>query len=220
MNAFKTDEQTGEATYLPATYATSLNKGLERLFEVSKTSLELAVEHNTEVLVSYKKALTMPGFLLFGLANRVLEDYVVVLKRLLDLAIVHPVSEADQKDSHNTSKTKTEITDQILESVDRVIAAQKSILSLTAKKTHTVNEQACVNGAPAETFEDILQLRVDALLAKEIVDLVVKQQPCVDGASDDTVADIVQLRVNTRRATEGADRIANPSKTAADPAVN
>jgi hypothetical protein len=220
MNATKTNEQTGEATYLPAAYATSLNKGLERLFEVSKTSLELAVEHNAAVLVSYKKALTTPGFFLFGLANRVLEDYVMLLKGLLDLAIVHPVIEADQKDSHDTSKAKAEITDQILQSVDRMIAAQKSTLSLTAKKTKAVNEQACVNRALAETFEDIVQLRVEALLAKEIVDLVVKQQPCVDGASDETVADIVQLRVNTLRATESADRIANPSKTAADPAVN
>ncbi len=51
-----TEAETTEATYCPAAYATLFNKGLERVVEMSKTSLDLAVKQNAEVLASYKKA--------------------------------------------------------------------------------------------------------------------------------------------------------------------
>ena len=51
----KTETETIEATFDPTAYATLFNKGLKRVVEVSKTSLDLAVEQNAEVLASYKQ---------------------------------------------------------------------------------------------------------------------------------------------------------------------
>ena len=53
--------------YARQRYATLFNKGLERVVEAGKTSLDLVVEQNTEVLASYKKAMkasAMPGLFL------------------------------------------------------------------------------------------------------------------------------------------------------------
>jgi hypothetical protein len=97
-NATKTEAETTEATYCPAAYATLLNKGLERVVEMSKTSFDLAAEQNTEVLASCKKALkalSMPGLFLFDLAGQAFEGYVTLQKSLLDLAVEQSSAAAD-----------------------------------------------------------------------------------------------------------------------------
>ncbi len=210
---------TGEGMYGPVAYAALLNKGWERVFELSKTSLELAVEQNAEVLASYKKSLRVSGFFLLHLASQTLEGYVMLQAGLLGLTVGHLFIEAAQENSHD-SKAKAGIATLLLKTVDRTIAVQKSILALSAKQTKAVSEQPCVNGAPVEMVEDIVQLRSDTLLAKEIVDLVVKQQPCINGVPTGSDADIVQLRVNTLRAEESVAPAANPLKKTADPSVH
>lgn len=222
MNAIttKTDGEPGEGMYGPVAYAALLNNGWGRFFELGKTSLELAVEQNAEVLASYRRSLRVSGTLLFHLANQTLEDYVTIQKCLLGLAVGHPYIEAARENSHDISKAKAGITKLLLKSVDRTIAVQRSILALSAKQTTAVSEQPCVNSAPIEIVEESVQLRVDTLLAKEIVDLVVKQQPCITGVPSETDADIVQLRVDTQRAKESVDPVANPLKTTADPSVH
>jgi len=217
----RSEWETGEATYSPVVYATLLNKGLkglERVFEVSKTSLELALEHNAEVLASYKKALEVRGFFLLDLAGQAFEGYVTLQKSLLDLAVERPVIEAAQENSPDTSNAG--MTDLILQSVDRTIAAQKSILARAGEQTKAAGEQPDINITPVESVEDIAQLQVDTLLAKEIVDLVVKQQPCINNSPTETGSDIVQLRVNTLRAKESVDLATNPLETTTDPSVN
>ena len=64
----KTEAETIAATFCPAAYASLFSKGLKRVVEASKTSLDLAVEQNTEILASYKKVLnasSIPGLFLF-----------------------------------------------------------------------------------------------------------------------------------------------------------
>ncbi len=213
----KTDRETGDGTHGPVAYAALLNKGWERVFELGKISLELAVEQNAEVLAAYKKSLS--GFFLFHLASQTLEGYVMFQKCLLGLVVGHLFIEAAQENSHD-SEAKAGVANLLLKSVDRTIAVQKSILALCTKQTKAVSEQPCVNSTPVEMVEDIVQLRADTLLAKEIVDLVVKQQPCIDGEPTGSDADIVQLRVNTLRTEESVAPAANPLKNTADPSVH
>ncbi len=217
--AMKTGRETGEATYGPVAYAALLTNGWERVFELGKTSLELAVEQNAEVLASYKKSLRVSGSFLFQLASQTLEGYVALQRGLLALAAGHVFIEAAREDSHETSETKARITKLLLESLDHTIAVQKAILALSEKRTKAVSEQSRFNNTPVETVEDSVQLRDDRLLAKEIVDLVV-QQPCIDGVSDDTEADIIQLRVNTQGAKESVDPAENPPKNKTNPSVH
>ena len=57
----KTDAETIEATFCPAAYATTLNKGLERAVEASKTSLDFVVEQNAEAnQAKHKPAPALP----------------------------------------------------------------------------------------------------------------------------------------------------------------
>jgi hypothetical protein len=66
--------------------------------------------------------------------------------------------------------------------------------------------------------KDTVQLRIDTLLAKEIVDLVVKPNPGVACTPvHETVADIVQLQVETK---ETKDLAAKALKTTPEPLVN
>lgn len=215
MNAITTemDSNTGAGMYGPVAYAALLNKGWERVFELSKTSLELAVAQNAEVLASYKNNLRVSGFLLCNLASRTLEHYVTLHNKLLALAVGYLFVEATRESRDESRKSNAEMTKLLLESIDRMIAVQRSILSLSAKQTKGVSERPSVNTMPDEISEESAQLESDTLLAKEIVDLVVKQQPCIDGACGD--ADIVQLRVNPR----GVDVVAKGRKKT-DPSVH
>ncbi len=88
-NTKSTKEETNEMTYDTAAFATLFNKGLERVAEVSKSSLDLAVAQNTEFLASCKNALKipMPGLSLFDMAGSAFEGYVALQKSLLGLAV-------------------------------------------------------------------------------------------------------------------------------------
>lgn len=219
MNAIATemDSNSSEGTFGPVVYTALLNKGWERVFELSKTSLELAAEQNAEVLDSYKKSMRASGSVLFNLASKTLEDYVALQMELLSLAVRYLFIKAVQENGDESNNEKPAISNLLLKSVDRTIALQRSILALSAKQTEAVSEQPC--GAPDEIVDDSAQLQADTLLAKEIVDLVVKQQPCINGVPGETDADIVQLRINTQRAKEGAEPVANPLKNT-DPSVH
>jgi hypothetical protein len=134
MNA-STKSMNAEAETIEATvvYANLFNKGLNRVVEVSKTSLDLAVEQNTEVLDCCKKALKasiMPGLSLFDLAGQAFESYVALQKNLLDLAVEQStaVTEAAQEYSYDVGEAGA-ITNRLIgHSVDRMMAGQKSVL--------------------------------------------------------------------------------------------
>jgi hypothetical protein len=196
-----TEAETIDATYSKAAFATMYTKGLERVVEVSKTSMDWAVQQNGEVLASYKKALNaspIPGLFLFDPALQAFAGYVTLQKSLLDLAVEQgtAVIEMAQGFSHDADKAKPGITN----------------VSDTGK------QQPKVISAPVQPVKVTVQLRIDTLLAKEIVDLVVKQQPAVVGTPvDETVADIVQLQVETNKIV---DLTAKTLKNTEKPLVN
>lgn len=206
----------------PVAYAALFNQGLERVFEVSKSSLDLAVEHHAEVLASYRRALkasSLPGLFVFDLAGSAFEGYVALQKRLLNLAIEQPVTEAVEEDCRDTGATTDEVANGILQSVDRMIADQESMLAYAAEQIKAVSGQPSVTIATVdEIVDEIVQLRTDRLLAKEIVNLIVQSR--VDGVSFEAVADIVHVRVNTANTEEGVDLAANFLNDPADPFAN
>ena len=176
-----TKEETTEVSYSTAAYATLLNKGLERVVEVSKTSLDLAIEQNTELLASCKKALKaspMPNLFLLDLAGSAFEGYVALQKNLLGLALEQSTAVIDAvQDSLDASKSKDDISALIQQSMDRTVAAQNSVLDYAAKQAkvagETVKQQPGVTGTPVEIVTDSVQRGVDTLVAaqKEILNL-------------------------------------------------
>jgi hypothetical protein len=175
-----TKEETNELTYGVAACATLLNKGLERVAEVSKSSLDMAVAQNTEFLTSCKKAISvpLPGAFLFDVAGSAFEGYVALQKSLLGLAVEQStaVLEATQECSLDSDKANA----LIQQSLDRSVAAQSSVLDYAAKQTkaagESVKQQPGVTGSPVETVTDSVQKGVDTVVAaqKEILNLATK----------------------------------------------
>jgi hypothetical protein len=179
-----TKEEATEFIYSTAAYATLYNKGLERVVEVSKSSLDLAVEQNAEILASCKKALKatqMPGLFLFDIASSAVEGYVALQKNLLGLAVEQSTSviDAAQECSLDASKAKG-ISNLIQQSMDRTVAAQNSVLDFAAKQAkvagETVKQQPGVIGTPVETVTDSVQRGLDSVVTaqKEILNLASK----------------------------------------------
>jgi hypothetical protein len=140
-----TKAETTESTCCPFASATLFSKGLERVIEASKTSLDLAVEQNAEVLASCKKALSassMPGSFLFDMAGQAMEGYVTFQKSLLDFTAEQNATavEAAHRYSHDASKAKEGIAHVIRQSVDHAEAAQKTALDLAAKQTKEASD--------------------------------------------------------------------------------
>jgi hypothetical protein len=128
------------------------SKGLKRVIEANKTSLDLTVEYNSEVLGSCKEALkawSMPGLFLFDLAEQTFVSYVSLQKSLLDLA-VEPgtaMTKAAPEYVQKPSKARagigklieqpevvgTPVTDSVQRGVETVVEAQKEIRKNSAK---------------------------------------------------------------------------------------
>jgi len=170
-NTHATEADTIKATYCPAEYATLFNNGSKRVIEVSKTTLDLAVEQTTEVLASCKKALpaSMPGLFLFDLAGQAFEGYLTLQKRLVDLAVEQSTAavEATNEYMQDASKATAGFPTLIQQSVERTVTAQKSVLEFAVKQTTAVSDavkqQPGVTGTPIETVADAIQRGVDTL---------------------------------------------------------
>jgi hypothetical protein len=215
----KTEEAT-EATSYPAAYASLFSKGLERVVEVSKTSLDLAVEQNAEVLGSCRKALeatsSMPGLFLFDLASQAFEGYIGLQKSLLELTVEQSTAilEAAQGYSYNPGKLKSEIVDTIRRTSDRKAAAGKSVPEAAPKPvvSEIAKQQPSVSRPPVPpVVKDSVQPGVVAPPAQKAVALAPKQAKTVSDTAKQQpgapvkVADIVQLEVDTLLAKEIAD---------------
>src|ERR1039457_6607770 len=62
--------------------------GIERLAELQKKGLEIAVRHNAEVVSTWKKiAVAAPGLLMFDLANTAFERFAETEKNAIDLMV-------------------------------------------------------------------------------------------------------------------------------------
>jgi hypothetical protein len=178
-------EETIEATFCPVALATQYNKGLERVIDASKTSLDQAVQQNAEILASIKKALkgtSLPNLFVIDLAGQAFEGAVAVQKNLLNLALEQSVAtaEAFQAYRQDATKAQSEFGNVLQASLDRSIAAQNSVIEYAVKQTKTVTEtvkqQPGVAGTAVETVTDSVQRGFDTVVAaqKEILNLAVK----------------------------------------------
>ena len=164
-----------EETSSAAVSADLLNKGLERVAEVSKTWLDLASEQNAEVLASYKKTLkawSLPVFLFDGIGTAA-EGYVALQKSLLELAVEQStaVITAVQECSQDASNAKSKINTLIQESTDRTVAAQSLVLEFSATQAKAVVE---IVERQSGTLVETVQRSVDNLATKTAKNMAAK----------------------------------------------
>lgn len=134
----KSTNAEAEAVEVTSAYATLYLKGLERVVEVSKTSLDVAAEQNTEVLDYCRKALksySMPGLLLCDIADEAFKGYVTLQKNLLDFAVEKgaTLTEEAREYSHDAGEAVAISEHVIRQSAARAIATQKSVLNIAKK---------------------------------------------------------------------------------------
>ena len=155
--------------------------GIERLADVQRKGLEIAVKHNAEVACAWKKfTLPMPGVLMLDLATAAFERYAEDSE-----GRNRPYGGATHTFSKLVKERKFKVTDTIeqgkksaKEAIEHSVAAQKTALDYTAKQTkaafETAKQQLGYAGTPAGTAAESMERGMDIVLEaqKELLDLV------------------------------------------------
>jgi hypothetical protein len=155
--------------------------GIERLAEVQKKGLEIAVKHNAEVASAWKKfTLPMPGVLMLDLATTAFERFAETEKGAIDLMVeqTHTFSKLVKERKVKATDTMEEGKKRAQEAIEHSIAAQKTALDYTAKQAkaafETAKQQMGYAGTPAGTAAESMERGMDIVLEaqKELLDLV------------------------------------------------
>jgi hypothetical protein len=155
--------------------------GIERLADVQKRGLEIAVKHNAEVSNAWKKfTLPMPGVLMLDLATTAFERFAETQKGAIDLMVeqTHTFSKLVKERQVKATDTMEEGKKRTKEAIQHSIAAQKTALDYTAKQTkaafETAKQQFGYAGTPAGTAAESIERGMDIVLEaqKELLDLV------------------------------------------------
>ncbi|MGZ6316361.1 MAG: hypothetical protein ACXWNQ_03805 [Anaerolineales bacterium] len=155
--------------------------GVERLAEVQKRGLEIAVKQNAEVASAWKKfTLPIPGVLMLDLGTTAFERFAETEKGAIDLMVEQSrtFSKLVKDRKVKAADTLEEGKKRAKEAVEHSIAAQKTALDYTAKQTkavfETAKQQLGYAGTPMETAADSMERGMDIVLdaQKELLDLV------------------------------------------------
>ncbi len=166
--------------------ATLFTSGVERIAEVQKKGIEIAVQHNSELVNLWKNSLQKlpgaPGLFMLELESSGFGRYAEIQKAAIDLVVEQSHAFADLVKERTTAATRvTEDADGFAKkSVERVVALQKKVLEQVAAQAkaivETSNEQFGVKGSPGETASDSIQRGVDAIVdaQKELLNMAVR----------------------------------------------
>jgi hypothetical protein len=155
--------------------------GIERLAEIQKQGLEIAVRQNAEVVSTWKKfALPVPGVLMLDLASTAFDRFAETQKGAIDLMV-----EQTQTFAKLVKERKMKATDSMeegkkraKEAIEHSVAAQKTAIDYTAKQAKaafaSAKQQLGYAGTPAGTAADSMERGMDIVVEaqKELLDLV------------------------------------------------
>jgi hypothetical protein len=158
-------------------FANLLEKGFERVLEVSKTSLDMTVKHNTEVLEATRKSFNLPpstpGLFLFDVAAKAFENYAELQKNVLNIlgeqgtTTAGAVRESGKAGANLAARTASAFQ----ESVEHTAAAHKAVLDFAAKQNkqvvEAVKQQPGVAGTPLAEMADSVERGMEALIAAQ-----------------------------------------------------
>jgi hypothetical protein len=177
-------DQQHQAAEVRNTFVTLFARGIDRLADMQKRSIDMAVEQNAELIHVYKKfAQKMPAtprVPLFEVAGTIFERYADAQKNAIDLAVEQSHSWID------STKDRVEVAGKTVEAavnltnqaVERSVTAQKKVLETAAAQTKAAMEaarqQLGFTGVPADAAASSFQRGVDTFVEaqKEMLDLV------------------------------------------------
>lgn len=155
--------------------------GIERLAEVQKKGLEIAVKHNAEVVGAWKKfTLPVPGVLMLDLATTAFERFAETQKGAIDLMVdqTHTFSKLVKERKFKAAETIEQGKKSAKEAIEHSVAAQKTAMDYTAKQAKaafaTAKQQLGIAGTPVATAADSMERGMDIVLEaqKDLLDLV------------------------------------------------
>lgn len=155
--------------------------GIERMAEAQKKAIDLAVNHNAEMVSTWKKqAWAAPGFFMLDLAATACDRYAETQKGMIDLAVEQSHLLAGFV-KERKAKTGTIVDDSVAkarEAIDQSIAAQKTALDFTTRQSRTAFETAKKQfgyaGTPAAAAADSVQRGIEVVVdaQKELLDVL------------------------------------------------
>ena len=155
--------------------------GIERLAEMQKKGLEIAVKHNAEVVGTWKKfTLPVPGVLMLDLATTAFERFAETQKGAIDLMVdqTHTFAKVVKERKVKATDTMKEGKERAKEAIEHSVAAQKTALDYTAKQAkaafETAKQQLGYAGTPVGTAAESMERGMDIVLEaqKDLLDLV------------------------------------------------
>ena len=164
-------------------------RSVERLADLQKKSLEVAAEHNTELLETCKKAFHLvpenPALVWFDLFGQTFERYVETQKETIDLAVEQNHTLADLAKEHGTvaAKVADGAAALLQQTVDHSVAAHKKNLEFYAKQQKTAYEGAKKQFRGANPFAEAFQSGVDLLLETQKTVLDIASRPVKHAAA-------------------------------------
>ena len=176
-------EDAAERLEIQDNYAAFFLRGVERVAEIQKQAIDLAVQQHAELVDIWKKAAKkMPGGarlpmvdLATGAANR----YADTQKSAIDFVVEqsHIWTEAF-KDRSTTKKSNDSAVNAAKQTMERSFAVHKKALEHTAAQTKAMvdaaKHQFGFTGTQADAMTDTFQKGVDTIVEaqKELLDLV------------------------------------------------
>jgi hypothetical protein len=155
--------------------------GIERLAEIQKKSLELTVQHNSEIMGAWKKQIVAaPGVLMLDLVTAAFERLADTQKGAIDLVVeqTHTLAGLMKERKLKASDAMGEVKNCAKEAIEHSIAAQKTAIDYSAKQAKAVFESAKQQlgyaGTPAGAAADSMQRGMEVLVEahRELLDVM------------------------------------------------
>jgi ACT domain-containing protein len=161
-------------------------KGMERVADLQKNSLEVAAEYNAEAIEAYKKALkavpSVPGLFVFDLAEQAFDHYIETQKSVIDMVVEQSASlvESVKERGGSAATIAADLAKMAQQTMERGIALQKNALEFAAQQTKTLTDatskQLGLSGTPVAAISESFQKGVDALFEtqKDLLEIATK----------------------------------------------
>ena len=177
------DKQTEAVETITALYT----KNVERLAEAQKTSLDLALQQNADLIGAWKKiAQVVPGTpvpTVLDLVANAFGQFVDLQKGAIDLALEQSqtLTALANERMNSVSSATDAVTTFVQDTVERAAVTQKNAIEFSAAQTKTVidtfKKQSGVAGTPVEVAAESMQRGFDTLVEnqKEILNVASKR---------------------------------------------
>jgi len=161
-------------------------KAVQRAAEVQKKSLELAAKQHAEALDLCRKALKaappLPGMFVLEMAGQAFDRLVKAETGIIDMFVEQNAKlvESSKERFSSASKTISDVSKMVQQSIDGGIAVQKNSMEFIAAQSKAVadtfEKQFGLEGTPAAAAAESFRKGVDALLEtqKELIEAATK----------------------------------------------